>query len=78
MARLDRSNMRAQHDRFEFVPFRPTHKNEISLAEVGLARKTELLVFERQDERRAFLAREMSYHHVGQGFLAGEPYLVTF
>lgn len=78
MARLDRSNMRVQHDRFEFVPFRPTDEHEIPLTEVGLAHKTELLVFERKDERRAFLAREISYHHVGQGVLAGEPYLVTF
>ena len=38
----------------------------------------ELLVFERGGQRRALLLREMAYHHVCQGKLAGEPYLVTF
>ena len=38
----------------------------------------ELLLFERGGQTRALLLREMAYHHVAQGELAGEPYLVTF
>jgi len=38
----------------------------------------ELIAFERGGMHRAFLAREMAYHHVAQGELAGEPYLVSF
>jgi len=38
----------------------------------------QLLVFERGGERRALVREQMIYHHVAQGKLAGEPYLVTF
>lgn len=37
-----------------------------------------ILIFERGGERRGLSARQMSYHHVAQGELAGEPYVVTF
>lgn len=37
-----------------------------------------LLVFERNGEQRGLLTRQMAYHHVAQGKLAGEPYLITF
>jgi len=44
----------------------------------GLKPQAQLLVFERGAARRAVLRRQMIYHHVAQGELAGEPYLVTF
>ena len=37
-----------------------------------------LLVISRSGVRRAFLLNHMAYHHVAQGTLAGEPYLVSF
>lgn len=37
-----------------------------------------LIAFERGGERRALRADAMAYHHVAQGTLAGEPYLVAF
>ncbi len=43
-----------------------------------LAKDEMVLVFERGGERRGLLARQMGYHHVAQGELAGEPYVVTF
>jgi len=61
-----------------FRPFRPTEKQEISLAQAKLKSNTELLSFQRGDQRRTFIAAEMAYHHIGQGVLAGQPYLVTF
>lgn len=39
---------------------------------------TELIVFERSGQRRALLVREMAYHHLAQGCLANEPYIVSF
>jgi len=39
---------------------------------------TSLLLLERGGEKRALLTRQMLYHHVAQGELAGLPYLVTF
>lgn len=40
--------------------------------------KEELLVIERNGERLAFSVKQMAYHHVAQGNLAGQPYLVNF
>ncbi|MFQ5919409.1 MAG: DUF3179 domain-containing (seleno)protein [Thermoplasmata archaeon] len=37
-----------------------------------------LLVIEREGHRRAFRVKEMAYHHVAQGELAGQPYLLAF
>ena len=48
------------------------------LAASGLGYDAELLVVERGDEKRALVMREVSYHHVAQGRLAGEPYVVSF
>ncbi len=52
--------------------------NGVPLNEANLRPKEVLLVFERAGERRALLQRQMVYHHVAQGELAGEPYLVSF
>jgi hypothetical protein len=38
----------------------------------------ELLILERNDRRLAFSVFQMAYHHVAQGELAGQPYLVNF
>jgi len=48
------------------------------LARSALPPSTRLLVFERGGERRALLARQMTWHHVAQGELAGEPYVIVF
>ena len=48
------------------------------LANSGLGPEVELLVVERGGEERGFVMREVSYHHVAQGLLAGEPYVVSF
>lgn len=38
----------------------------------------ELIVFERHGERRALLVQEMAYHHLAQGTLADQNYVVSF
>ncbi len=78
MSRIDRSQMNVSRTGFRFEPFRPSAKHESPLATADLPGETELLVFERGDQRRAVLLSEAFYHHVVQGELAGEPYLVTF
>ena len=73
---IDRSRaiIRSQ---WQFKPYRvPPHG--VPLRAAGLASDYELMVLERNGDRRAFSMREMAYHHVAQGELAGEPYLVTF
>ena len=69
--------MRVRKRGFQFKPFRPTESGE-PLRGLGLAPDDELLVFERGGEQRGLLLPQMVYHHVAQGELAGEPYLVTF
>ncbi len=48
------------------------------LSELGLDEREELLVLERGGVRRAFMMRQAGWHHVIQGELAGEPYIVSF
>lgn len=48
------------------------------LASLGLPDHEELLVVERGGMRRAFLMRQAGWHHVIQGELAREPYVVSF
>ena len=37
-----------------------------------------IIIVERKGERRALLVKQLAYHHLSQGELAGEPYLVSF
>ncbi len=60
-----------------FQRFRVSGEGE-PIHELGLKPQTQLLVFERGGQRRSLLRHQMIYHHVAQGELAGEPYLVTF
>ncbi len=48
------------------------------LREAGLSNDTALMLVERSGERRAFLLRQLTYHHLAQGKLANEPYMVSF
>lgn len=62
---------------FFFRPFTVPARGQ-PLAAAHLNADAEIILIERGDERRALLAPEMAYHHVAQGELAGEPYLVSF
>ena len=77
MSRIDRSKINVAKKGFRFEPFRPSPKHESLLVDTNLKGETELLAFERGGQRRAVLVAEVAYHHIVQGELAGEPYLVT-
>jgi hypothetical protein len=62
---------------FFFNPFAVPLRG-FPLAQTDLHPDEELIIFEHGGLQRALLAREMAYHHVAQGELAGEPYLVSF
>jgi len=49
-----------------------------TLTGMNCAPSEQLIIFERAGEKRALLARQMAYHHVAQGELAGKPFLITF
>ena len=60
-----------------FQRFRiPTEATPLTNTKLGP--ETSLLIVERGGQRRALLLHQMAYHHVAQGELAGEPYLVSF
>lgn len=48
------------------------------LSSLGLPDHEELLIVERGGMRRGFLMRQAGWHHVIQGVLAREPYVVSF
>ena len=50
----------------------------VKLTETTIPDNEQLIVFQRSGNRRALLVRQMAYHHVAQGELAGEPFLISF
>ncbi len=60
-----------------FVRFRVPDRGQ-PLISAGLTGSVELIVFRRGERRRALLMRQMAYHHLAQGELAGEPYAISF
>lgn len=52
--------------------------NAVRLDKAKISDDEQLLVIQRADERIALPVRQMAYHHVAQGELAGLPFLVTF
>ncbi len=78
MGRIDRSKANIVKKGFRFAPFRPTSKHEMRLRDTGYKAERNLLAFELGGERRCVTLQDATYHHVIQGKLAGEPYLVTF
>ena len=67
-------------DVWGFDPFRVTSPEPLAdaLEDGKVADDTPLLVLGRGDTRLALLTTQMSYHHVAQGELEGEPWMVAF
>jgi len=62
---------------FAFEPLQVPHAGTL-LSSLNLPGDLELIVFRRGKSSRALVARELAYHHVAQGELDGEPYLISF
>jgi len=62
---------------FAFQPFH-VPKQSASLSSLNLPLDLELITFSRGGTTHALIAREMAYHHVAQGELEGQPYLISF
>ena len=67
-------------DRSRFTPFLVEESQLLREAlEQGVVDDdTPILVVERGGRRLALITREMMFHHVAQGELAGEPWMVSF
>ena len=48
------------------------------LRDAEVADDEKLIVVERAGARRALRVSDLAYHHIAQGELAGEPYVVAF
>lgn len=62
---------------FAFTPLQVPDKG-VPLFRLNLPANLELIIVKRGEAARALVAREMAYHHVAQGQLNGEPYMVSF
>ena len=63
--------------------FQPLHDPTFSalrdaLEEGYVSRDTPMLVFAHGESTLSLVTSQMSYHHVAQGEMAGEPWMVTF
>jgi hypothetical protein len=63
--------------RFAFEPFQVPAQGA-PLSSLNLPPDLELIAIHRGGAKRALVAREMAYHHVAQGELDGQPYMVSF
>lgn len=73
---IDRKNAFISR-KWHFQPFQVSGEGEF-LKDMNLPDDFELILAERNGARRAFSMREMAYHHIAQGELGGEPFLVSF
>jgi len=63
-----------------FVPFQVTGTIPLreARAKGTVEDETNLLVLEARGVRLALITSQMAYHHVAQGDIAGEPWMVSF
>ncbi len=68
------------NDSPSFDPFRVITMESLSeaLDEGSVTEETPILVLTRGDFHLALLTMQMTYHHVAQGTLQGEPWMVSF
>ncbi len=67
-------------DKQMFVPF-PVEETELLSDALTAGRVTgdmNLLILEKDDVTLSFLVQQLAYHHVAQGEIDGEPWMVSF
>ncbi len=67
-------------DTWGFDPFPVTKMEPLksALEDGRVGEETGVLLLQRGDTRLALLTEQMSYHHIAQGELEGEPWMVSF
>lgn len=62
----------------QFPPFRVGDADSKSVSATGFAKNTELLVFKVKGLPFAIRTMDLAYHHVVQGSIKKEPFMVSF
>jgi len=62
-------------DEPDFTPF---YVEEADVQPLRVDEAPAVFVAERGDERIALIMDQMAYHHIAQGEMAGEPWMVSF
>lgn len=60
-----------------FQPF-IADKATVPLSKTNFPSSGQILIVERGDKKLAFSVRQLTYHHLAQGTLGGQPYMVSF
>jgi hypothetical protein len=68
----------SETDMFEPFYVRSMQPLQRALAKGDVTTDTPVLALERAGGLLALLTQQMSYHHVAQGEIAGQPWLVSF
>ncbi len=63
---------------FDPFPVATTEPLKAALENGKVSEETAVLLLDRGDTRMALLTEQMSYHHIAQGELEGEPWMVAF
>ncbi len=63
---------------FDPFPVATTEPLKDALEAGKVGKETAVLLLARGDTRLALLTEQMSYHHIAQGELEGEPWMVSF
>jgi hypothetical protein len=67
-----------KHDTFQRFRVKDSFQISELLEHNKIQQDDEILILERNGRKLAFSVNQMAYHHVAQGELAGQPYLVNF
>ncbi len=70
--------MLAERPNFDAFRVGETRSLADALKDGAVQRETPLMVMQREGATFALITSQMAYHHVAQGNLMGEPWLVTF
>lgn len=70
--------MLAERPNFDAFRVSETRSLADALKDGAVERQTPLMVMQRDEATLALITTQMAYHHVAQGNLMGEPWLVTF
>jgi hypothetical protein len=68
----------SKKDKFQRFNVKKGESLKTAVREKKISEEAQILIVEWNNERLAFAIHQIAYHHVAQGELKGQPYLVNF